>query len=250
MQRMFKMVLGALALTVGLSAQADSADTPVPPEVSTAILEKLQGARPDFTYGEITPSPLEGVYQVQIQGGPMVYVSANGDYVLTGTLLGVTPDGFVDLQELAMQPVRKDKLEKVAAEDEIIFPAEGKRKAYIYVFTDVDCGYCRKLHQEVPEMNAKGIEVRYLAYPRAGIGSESYKKIASAWCAKDKPEALTRLKNGLPSGAQYCEDNPVASQFDLGGFLGVRGTPAIVLADGKMLPGYVSATELEGILGL
>lgn len=247
MQQMFKVVLCAFALTVGLNVQADTA---VPKEVSSAILEKLQAARPDFIYGAVTPSPLEGLYQVQIQGGPVVYVSASGDYVLTGSLLGVTPDGFVDLQELAMQPVRKAKLEDVAAKDEIIFPAEGKRKAYIYVFTDVDCGYCRKLHKEVPEMNAKGIEVRYLAYPRAGIGSPSYKKIASAWCAKDPKEAMTRLKSGLPSGAEYCEDNPVADQFELGGALGVRGTPAIVLADGKMLPGYVSAAELEGILGL
>ncbi len=249
MQQMLKAMLCACALTVGLSVQADTADV-VPQEVSSAILEKLQNARPDFAYGAVTQSPLEGVYQVQIQGGPLVYVSASGDYVLTGTLLGVTADGFVDVQELALQPVRKAKLDEVEAKDEIVFPAEGKRKAYVYVFTDVDCGYCRKLHQEVPEMNAKGIEVRYLAYPRAGIGSPSYKKIAAAWCAKDPAEALTRLKNGLPSGAEYCEDNPVASQFNLGGELGVRGTPAIILEDGKMLPGYVTAAELEGMLGL
>ncbi|GAB3099233.1 DsbC family protein [Aestuariicella hydrocarbonica] len=246
MRQFCSLVVSVWVFALGMGVSAE----PVDSAVSNVILGKLQVARPDLAYGEVQETPMEGLYQVKVQNGPVLYVSATGDFMLAGTLYGVSSTGFVDLQELAMLPVRKSKLDAIAASDEIIFPAKGERKAYIYVFTDVDCGYCRKLHKEVPAMNEMGIEVRYLAYPRAGIGSPSYTKIAEAWCAKDPQTALTRLKNGQSVDAKYCEDNPVAEQFNLGGELGVRGTPAIVLADGTMLPGYVEASKLAQILGL
>ena len=115
----------------------------------------------------------------------------------------------------------------------VIFPAVGETKGVVSVFTDVDCGYCRKLHQEVPKLNQMGIEVRYLAYPRAGVGSRSYQKIVSAWCAADPNKAMTQLKSGMEIPDVSCE-NPVAAQFDLGQQVGVTGTPAIVLEDGRL----------------
>ncbi|MFT5670969.1 MAG: thiol:disulfide interchange protein DsbC, partial [Glaciecola sp.] len=115
---------------------------------------------------------------------------------------------------------------------------------------DVDCGYCRKLHEEVPALNAKGIEVRYLAYPRAGIGSPSYNKIVSAWCAVDQQNALTKLKQLEPIPTNICAGNPVAAQFALGGKMGVRGTPALVLDSGRLLPGYMPADRLAAELGV
>lgn len=99
-------------------------------------------------------------------------------------------------------------------------------------------------------MNELGIEVKYLAYPRAGVGSKSYNKVASAWCAEDKNQALTQLKNGHSIEENICEGNPVASQFQLGGQLGVRGTPAILLESGEMIPGYIPAKELAKKLGI
>lgn len=218
--------------------------------IATNILTKLSAARPDFKYGEVSNSPMPGIYQVQVEQGPLLYVSKEGDFILTGTLYGVVPGGFVDMQELALKPIRKSKLEAIPESDKVVFSPKGETKSFVHVFTDVDCGYCRKLHQEVPELNAMGIEVRYLAYPRAGINSESHRKIAAAWCAKDRQTTMTKLKNRQPVDVEYCEDNPVADQFRLGAELGVRGTPAIVLPDGTLLPGYLPAKQLAMHLGL
>jgi thiol:disulfide interchange protein DsbC len=117
------------------------------------------------------------------------------------------------------------------------------------VFTDVDCGYCRKLHLEVPAMNKMGVEVRYLAYPRSGVGSPSYDKLVTAWCSTNRQDAITRMKRGEELPPKKC-DNPVAHEYELGQMAGLTGTPAIVLEDGRMLPGYMSANELGHLLGI
>jgi thiol:disulfide interchange protein DsbC len=249
MQQILKSLVCAVALTLGLSAHA-AEKTEVPEEVASVILSKLKAARADFNFGAVRPSPIDGLYMVQIESGPIIFVSASGDFIVTGDLYGVMPGGFVDLLELAMQPERKAKLAAVPDSEQIIFPAKGERKEVLYIFTDVDCGYCRKQHQEVPALNAKGIEVRYLAYPRAGVGSPTYQTMAAAWCSKTPQETLTRIKSGLPIKDKYCANNPIAEQYRLGGELGVRGTPALILSDGQMLPGYTSATDLAVILGL
>ena len=131
----------------------------------------------------------------------------------------------------------------------IVFGPE-EAKAFVYVFTDVDCYYCQKLHQEVPALKELGVEIRYLAYPRAGVGSPSYRKIASAWCAEDPNISLTALKAGEQIPDNVCENNPVAEQYMLGGQLGVSGTPALVTESGKLLPGYMPADKLANALGL
>src|SRR5690606_13363610 len=130
------------------------------------------------------------------------------------------------------------------------FKPKGKPKAVVSVFTDVDCGYCRKLHKEVPQLNAMGIEVRYLAYPRAGIGSESYQKLVTIWCAKDRQTAMTRFKNGEHVATSTCKDNPISDQYTLGDKMGVNGTPALVKVDGELIPGYMPADDLAKTLGV
>src|SRR5690606_13034670 len=123
-----------------------------------------------------------------------------------------------------------------------IFAPE-KPKSHITVFTDTDCGYCQKLHSEVPELNRQGIEVRYLAFPRQGPGSHGYNTLVSVWCAKDPKLAMNQAKSRQEIPAASCE-NPVLEQFELGQLIGVNGTPSIVLANGRMIPGYQPAAEL------
>jgi len=131
-------------------------------------------------------------------------------------------------------------------ENMIIFPAKNSKHT-ISVFTDIDCGYCRKLHNEIDQYNAKGITVRYLAFPRAGIGSPSYDKAVSVWCEKDRQAAMTRSKSGETLPKASCK-NPVAEEYELGQLLGVNGTPALVLDNGSLLPGYVPANRLVRVL--
>jgi thiol:disulfide interchange protein DsbC len=139
-------------------------------------------------------------------------------------------------------------------DDMIIYEAEGERKATITVFTDVDCPYCRKLHAEIAEMNRLGIAVRYLAYPRTGLldsstglPTETTTKMISTWCAEDRKAMLTSAKRGGDIPVIEC-DSPVEEQYQLGREVGVTGTPALVLEDGTILPGYVPAATLAGYL--
>lgn len=249
--------MGALALSAAFSVSvAAEQGTPaaekvqVPAPVAANILSRLRSGRPELPYGEVEVSPMPGLYQVQVDNGPLLYVSPDGGFFLTGTLYGVMPGGFVDMQDLALLPKRREAMASIAAEDMVTFAAKGEKKASIYVFTDIDCGYCRKLHNEVPAMNDRGIEVNYLSYPRAGVNSASHAKLVSVMCADDPQDALTRMKNNPNLRLPTCENTSVAEQFVLGGKLGVRGTPAIVLTDGSLLPGYLTADALAKQLGI
>jgi len=162
----------------------------------------------------------------------------------------VGPEGYVNLAEQRRDGERKEKVDAIAEEDMIVFSPEGEPRAYITVFTDVTCFYCQKLHREVPALNKQGVEVRYLAYPRAGVDSDGYRQLASAWCADNPQDTLTKLKNKETVTAKACDENPIAQQYLLGQQLGVRGTPAIITQSGQMIPGYQSANELMVTLGL
>jgi len=177
-----------------------------------------------------------------------LYATADGRYMIAGDLYEMT-DKLVNIAEKARNEKREELIAAVSLNDMTVFPAQGHRKAIITVFTDVDCGYCRKLHLEVPAMNKMGVEVRYLAYPRSGVGTPSYDKLVTAWCSANRQDAITRMKRGEELPQKTC-DNPVAHEYELGQMAGVTGTPAIVLEDGRMLPGYLSADELGHLLGI
>lgn len=232
-----------------LHAAATTAPS-VEPARAAAIVAALKRARPEFEYVDIKPSPVAGIVQVQVVGGPLLYVVGNGEFFFSGDLYQVTPDAFVNIRELELMAIRKERIAAVPRKEAIVFAPAGPAKAVINVFTDVDCGYCRLFHKEVPGLNQMGVEVHYLAFPRAGIDSDVYRKHVSAWCAKDPRKALTTLKGGGAIPDNQCPGNPVAKQFELGRALGVNGTPSIVLADGTLLPGFMPAAELGKLLGL
>lgn len=220
--------------------------------VEEIIESSILAARPQLVVESIEPSPIEGLYKTKIENGPTLFVSRDGQYLLATDMYRVEPGNLVNLQEIERQEMRAELAKALDqnTDDLIVYSPKGEVKGVVNVFTDVDCGYCQKLHQEVAELNELGIELRYLAYPRAGIGSPSYEKIASAWCADDKNEAMNRLKSRQNLEINVCEDNPVAEHFALGSQIGVRGTPALLLSDGTMLPGYLPARELASALGV
>lgn len=230
------------------SVDVDPADQAA---VITHLTQSLSQYFPGGGLQSVKASPIAGLYEVTVKGGPTLFSNAQGDYFVAGDIYNVTPGGgIVNLGERNRETSRADTLAAIASEDMIVFAPEGSAKAYVTVFTDIDCGYCRKLHDEVPALNDLGIEVRYLAYPRAGLSSASFNKIATAWCADDPNEALTALKNGQTLPTNVCDSNPIAEQYTLGGQIGVRGTPAIVTESGKMLPGYMPANALAAELGV
>ena len=192
---------------------------------------------------EIKPSPLPGLYQVTAP--PMVfYMSKDARYVINGDIVDL--EKKVNLSSRERSIAKKAALDQLSEKDMIIY-APKKVKHVVTVFTDIDCPYCRKLHNEMAQYNKLGIEISYLAYPRAGIGSDSYKKAVAVWCAKDRKKAMTEAKNGVAVAAKTC-DNPVAKEYELGQELGINGTPALVLENGQIYPGYAPPEQLSMVL--
>ena len=210
--------------------------------------ERLAEMLPGMPVSSVTPSPLPGILAVEMHDGSVLYADAGVSHVIAGDLYALTDLGPVNLAEARRQERRSELLRDVAVSDLIVF-APKETKAVVNIFTDVDCGYCRKLHQERGELADYGIEVRYLAYPRAGVDSPTYQNMVSAWCAKDRQRAITRLKQGEDVPAQTC-DNPVAEQYQLGALVGVGGTPTLVTPSGELIPGYLPAAELAKKLGV
>lgn len=233
--RLFVMFL--LAVSSFAVAAADTSG------IERNIRDGLSRIAPDMEVDQVNPTPIDGLYEV-VLGAEVIYMTADGRYVLRGELL--------DLEKQAnlTQEVRADMRQQLLADlpmDNMIRFSNGKSDHVIYVFTDTDCGYCRKLHQDVPYLTDHGVEVRYLAYPRAGLDSKTYNEMASVWCADDRQAALTRAKQNEKVETRDC-DNPVADQYELGRRIGVNGTPAIYLENGRALPGYVPPEQLLAIL--
>jgi thiol:disulfide interchange protein DsbC len=227
---------------LAVAQQADQND-------GALLRDRLTAIRPDLPILAVTPTPLPGMYALELPGGTILYGTADGKYLFAGDLYEVTDTDLVNLAENRRSEKRRAIVSDLDVSQMVVFSPDGEPRAVINVFTDVDCGYCRKLHQEMSALNDHGIEVRYLAYPRAGIGSDSYQKIVSAWCADDQNAAITELKAGGSIPELTC-DNPVAAHYALGQQVGISGTPAILLPDGRLLPGYLPADALALELGL
>lgn len=206
---------------------------------------ELQKQLPDMQLQSLTPVGQTGLYEAVIDDR-IYYFTADGQYLLQGDILAL--ESRENITEARRLEVKKALLEQINEDDMIIF-ASKKPDYAVTIFTDVDCGYCRELHRQVKDYNDLGITIRYMAFPRAGAESESANKLIEVWCAKDQQKAMTDAKAQREvNKTSLCEDNPVAEQFEIGGKLGVRGTPAIFLEDGQMLPGYLPPKKLREVL--
>lgn len=218
------------------------------PAGSETLLIELKKSLPNLPINDIFETPIPGLYGVDLSGGQTLYGTKSGQFVISGDMYQLG-QSMVNLTEERRAVSRKKVMDQVPLEEMVVFSPSGEVKTHINVFTDVDCSYCRKLHQEIADINALGIEVRYLAYPRRGLDNETYDRIVSAWCAKNPNDAITELKAGRNIAAATC-DNPVADQYQLGQQVGVTGTPAIVTATGLLYPGYLPAAELAARIGV
>jgi len=217
-----------------------------PTQQETEIIKVKEGTNKILKSGDIssvTPTKISGLYEVMV-GPQLFYVSADGKYLLSGKLFDI--DNRDDLTTPKISQAKAQAIEAVGDENMVIFAPE-KYQHTVTVFTDIDCGYCQKLHSEIDDYNKLGIRVRYLMYPRAGIGSDSYDKAVTVMCADDRKDAVTRSKAGEKLEKKEC-DNPVKDHFELGQSLGVSGTPAVFLESGDMLPGYIPAKRMKKII--
>ena len=213
------------------------------------VLGQLKKLAPGLQIIGMAPSPIPGIYAIELEGGSILYMSEDGSHFILGDIYSVTDDGVINLSDARRAEERRSLIKTIDVETMIVFAPRNGTRAVVNVFTDVDCVFCRKFHQNMPDINELGIEVRYIGYPRAGIGSASYKNIVSAWCADNPREALTQLKLGKKIPSKTC-DNAIEQHFELGQIAGVDGTPTLVTEDGEIILGYLSAAELARRLGL
>jgi thiol:disulfide interchange protein DsbC len=204
---------------------------------------EIAGLVPGLTAEDVRPSAIEGLYEVAI-GSQIVYVTGDRKYLFKGDIVDLETNK--SLTEARRSGLRLNEMGQLQEAQMVIFGPEDAAHT-ITVFTDIDCTYCRKLHREIDQINARDIRVRYVFYPRFGPGSESWAKADAVWCSEDRQSALTRAKNGEDVEAETCS-TPVAEHYALGNKIGVRGTPAILMEDGELLPGYVPAAELAKYL--
>jgi thiol:disulfide interchange protein DsbC len=212
-------------------ASEDSVDV-----IFNVLKDRVGGLEKD----QIVPSQVEGLYTVTI-GFDIYYVSSNGKYLINGDVIELATGDKVEGTGLAAK--RQRMLSTLSEQDMIVYPATTTKQTAISIFTDPTCPYCRKLHEQIPVVLEAGIDVRYLAFPRAGAESQVAIDMASIWCADDKQAAMSASKQGRPVKPASCED-PIAEQYGLGVAMQIRGTPAIILENGEIIAGYVPADIL------
>ncbi|OGT18847.1 MAG: hypothetical protein A2V90_02720 [Gammaproteobacteria bacterium RBG_16_57_12] len=227
-----------LTWAIALPAGAESTDNDLA-QITRIMSTLVPDRKPDTIRASVIPGLYEVAYGMQV-----IYVTADGRYLLEGDLIDMKAQ--VNLSDQIRTKGRLQVINKIPESSMIVY-APKKVKHTVTVFTDIDCGYCRRLHSEMDKYLEQGIKIRYLAYPRAGLESHSYEKAVSVWCAKDRQQALTTAKLGQEPEPKKC-DNPVEMHYQAGRELNLSGTPMLVLEDGKTLPGYVPADTLAKML--
>lgn len=229
------MTAGALGLWL-LAAPTAGADSKT--EVVRDALKKII---PTETPDEIREAPIAGFYEVSY-GAEIFYISEDARHVFQGDLYDL--EAQANLTEAKRSEYRVGLMDRIDPKEAIVFgPEQGEPRYTVRVFTDVDCTYCRKLHRQIADYNDRGIEIRYLAYPRTGVNTPSYHKAVSVWCSEDRKAAITTAKAGKPVPRKSC-DNPVLGHMSIANQVGVTGTPTLVFADGSVMPGYASPDQL------
>jgi thiol:disulfide interchange protein DsbC len=232
------LAIPAACLLLGVNQPVFAKD-----DAYSAVEEKIRGLAPNATTIAVSETPIEGLLQVQVNS-EIIYATSDAKFLLQGNIIDIdTRDNITDQ---AKSGIRKGLLKGLDSSQQISFEPE-KTVHNLLVFTDIDCGYCRKLHNQIDEYMEEGIAIHYLAFPRAGVGSHSYDKAVSVWCADDPNEAMTQAKNNVDPDPLQCT-NPVAEQYQLGMQIGVTGTPALVTEDGTLIPGYMPPNQLRARL--
>ena len=208
------------------------------------IEKKITSILPPGTKIEsIQPSEIPDLYKVFYGDVQPIYVSSNGSYFIYGEMFKIEQNKIINLTNNEIENQRSKIINSINENEFISFPSENEIFS-IAIFTDVDCTYCRKLHEQIDDYNNLGISINYLAFPRSGIGTKSFSKMVSAWCSDNPKQTLTKLKKGKDLKLAFCDTQPVAKHYTIGQKIGISGTPAIITKSGELFPGYYPPDEL------
>lgn len=226
-----KMLLAAFAFVATAAHAAPN---------QAAIEARVKGINPDAVIASIKPTPVNGLNEV-LAGGQVLYLSDDGRYLFHGSLLDMQER--INITEIAASKVRAELINSVPDAEKIIFKPAGKPKHVVRVFTDISCGYCKKLHEGIQDYLKAGIQVEYLAFPRGGEQSPAFGEMKAIWCANNPKVAYEAAIMGEEPNSVPCAD-PVLKHYALGDKVGIQGTPAIFSMDGVQLGGYLPAPEM------
>ncbi len=236
---MLKTATRALAIASLFTAGNALADDQL-----AAVQEKISGLFPEIQSEHVVVSPIDGWYTIR-KGAIVAYVSADGRFLMQGDLIDL--DQQVNLTESARNDARRDLMADFPSERMIVFTPENPKYS-VSVFTDIDCTFCRRLHNQMEDYLSRGIEVRYLLYPRNGPTSPAWAKAEQVWCADDRNEALTMAKLDQSFETHACNPAEISAHYAMGQDVGLTGTPALVLEDGTLISGYLPPAQLEQAL--
>lgn len=236
---MHRWIIVCLSLAVSSFAAAQQ------DPVEQRLREAINARAPELQIDAISPTPVSGLYQV-ISGAQIMYLSADGRYLLDGSLIDI--EQRENLTETALSVIRRNLLADYDEANMLIYAADGGKAKYsLTVFTDTTCPFCSRFHEELQQLTRHGVRVRYLLYPRAGLDSPAYQQLQSVWCADNPQQAMTHVKAGKPIESSDCS-NPIAEHIQIARQLGLQGTPMIVLDNGMVVHGYRPASELIAML--
>jgi thiol:disulfide interchange protein DsbC len=233
------ITLSAALLFIVVPATADEVSAELQ-LVRDSVADAFAGVEPEHIF----ESPIAGWYEVR-RGAIIAYISADGRYLLQGDMIDL--DQQINLSENSRNEARVEMMSSVPDEDLIVFTPD-EIKYTISVFTDVDCTYCRRLHSQMDEYLAEGIQVRYFLYPRNGPATASWTKAEQVWCADDRQDAITQAKLDKSFDSHDCNASIISAHFAMGKDIGLRGTPAIVAQDGTLFSGYLPPAQLTEAL--
>ncbi|MES2682518.1 MAG: DsbC family protein [Pseudomonadota bacterium] len=205
-----------------------------------ALKAKLNATMPELQLEAVRASAIPGLFEVQ-RGSLFGYVTADGRFLISGDLINL--ETGEELTEGSRKQMRAELVAALGDQSVAYDPPNPKPETTVTVFVDVDCGYCKKLHDELPSYNALGIGFRYVFFPRAGLGSDSERQLDAAWCSPDRKGAVTRAIHGEKFTVAACA-TPTKKHYELAAKLGVRGTPMMILPTGEIVNGYVPADRL------
>jgi len=224
---MFKKLFSIALLAIASFAHADDSEK--------AVRGAMHSLLPNASVDQVVKSELPGFYEVVVSG-QIVYVSADGKYLLQGNLYNVPAKK--DLTASRVAATRAQAVEKLPASKKIVFAPEHPKHT-VTVFTDVDCPYCRQFHKQIAEFNNAGIAVNYVLFP-LDIHPGADKKASALWCAADRNAAYTAAMGGHDPGTATCT-NPIAETKALAISLGINATPTVLAEDGTTVDGNKAA---------
>lgn len=232
-----RSLLAAAAIVAGTAAAQSPADDP--------IRSSVESLNARSSLESVRDAPVPGLKEVRADG-QILYFTEDGEYLVVGDIYRISDR--MNVTEQARGRIRVDLLASSDRDTHIRY-GDADAEHVVYVFTDTSCSYCQRWHSQVAELNAAGVTVEYLGWPRGGERSPVLADMEAAWCADDRASAYDALIAGSPTATQSC-NSPVLEHFALGEKLGVQGTPAIYAADGRQLGGYLPANAILEALSL